>query len=193
MTIEEKLQHFQSLCFKDARDRSEKMLSDYTASLRRTLEEHKVDVRRQADMQVSAELEKIQHEINKRLSIEQINIKRIHSEKQGELKYMLLSELKDKLALFMETPNYQVFLENQVKKAIEFAADAPMTIYFDPSDADKTHRIALHTGADIKISEHSFLGGLLAEIPSKNILIDYSFKTRLEEVEETFQFRLGGR
>ena len=192
MTIDEKLQHFQALCFKDTRERSEKMLSDYTESLRKTLEEHKVDVKRQADMQIKAELEKIERDINKKLSIEQINIKREHSKKQEEFKSMLFSELRDKLARFMDTPDYQTLLEAQVKKALEFAGDAPITIYFDQSDADKLNRIALHTSADIKLSELSFLGGIQAEIPSRNILIDNSFKSKLEEAEANFQFRLGG-
>lgn len=193
MTIEEKLQHFQSLCFQDARERSEKMLNDYTISLKKILEEHKVDARRQADMQVEAETEKIERDINKQLSIEQINIKRIYSRKQDDLKSMLFNELRNKLALFMETPDYLNLLEAQVKKALKFAGGAPMTIYLDPSDSDKLNRIALHTGAELKVSGHTFLGGIQAEIPSKNILIDNSFQTKLEEAESNFKFRLGGR
>lgn len=193
MTIEEKLEHFQTLCFQDASERSEKMLKDYTESLRKTLEEHKQDAKRQAEMQIAGSLEEIKREINKKLSLEQINIKRRYSEKQEEYKAMLFNELRDKLAHFMSLPEYQAMLEHQVEKAAEFAGDAPITIFFDPSDADKVNRIALHTGADIQISEQSFLGGLQAKIPSKNILIDNSFKTKLEEAEANFQFRLGGR
>lgn len=193
MTIEEKLQHFQSLCYQDATERSEKMLNDYTESLRKILEEHKVDARRQADMQVAAEAEKIERDINKQLSIEQINIKRIYSRKQEELKAMLFNELRNKLALFLDSKDYPKFLETLVKQAVEFADGAPITIYLDPSDADKLNRFALHTGAELKTSEHSFLGGIQAEIPSRNILIDNSFKTKLEEAEENFQFRIGGR
>lgn len=193
MTIEEKLQHFQSLCFQDANERSEKMLNDYTESLKSTLEEHKIDVRRQADMQLEAESEKIERDINKQLSIEQINIKRIYSRKQEDLKKKLFSELRNKLALFMETSEYMQFLEKQVQKALQIADGAPMTIFLDPSDADKINMIALVTDGEMKESGHSFLGGIQAEIPSKNILIDNSFKTKLEEAEDNFQFRLGGR
>lgn len=193
MTIEEKLEHFESLCYGDAAERSDKMLADYTASLKAILEEHKKDARRQADMQVAAEAEKIEHDINKKLSIEQINIKREYSRKQEELKTMLISELRNRLALFMDSAEYQHFLESEVKKAMDFAQNAPMTIYLDPSDADKQNRIALHTGADIRLADTTFLGGIQAVIPSRNILIDNSFKTKLEEISERFQFRLGGR
>lgn len=193
MTIEEKLEHFQVLCFADAKERSEKMLNDYTNSLRKILEQHKIDARRQANMLLEAEKEKGKRTINKRLSIEQINIKRNYNQKQEELKTMIMNELRNQLALFMETSDYQKLLESHVKKALDFASGAPITIYLDPSDADKLNRIALHTSAQLTISEYSFLGGIRAVIPSKNILIDQSFQTKLEEAEQTFQFQLGGR
>lgn len=193
MTIEEKLEHFQTLCFQDSRERSERMLNDYTDSLRKILEEHKRDARRQADMQVAAETETIKREINKELSLEQINIKREFSVKQEDLKKMLMTELRNRLALFMESQDYVRLLEKQVKKAQEFAAGAPITIYMDPCDADKVNRIALHTGAELTLSQYSFLGGTRAVIPSRNILIDNSFQSKLEEAEANFQFRLGGR
>lgn len=193
MTIEEKLEHFETLCYGDATERSDKMLTDYTASLKSTLEEHKRDARRQADMQVDTEAEKIEHDINKQLSIEQINIKREYSKRQEELKAMLISELRNRLALFMDSAEYRHLLESEVKKALKFAQGAPMTVYLDPSDADKVNLIALNTEAEIKLSDTSFLGGIRAVIPSKNILIDNSFQTKLEEISEKFQFRLGGR
>lgn len=106
---------------------------------------------------------------------------------------MLISELRNRLALFMDSADYQRFLESEVKKALEFAQHAPMTVYLDPSDEDKLNRIALHTGAEIKLSDTTFLGGIQAVIPSKNILIDNSFKTKLAEISDKFQFRIGGR
>ena len=45
----------------------------------------------------------------------------------------------------------------------------------------------------MKISEYSFDGGIRAVIPSKHILIDSSFKTKLEEARHEFKFDLGGK
>ena len=50
-----------------------------------------------ADMQVEAETEKLEREINKRLSIGQLDLKREASHKQEELKDKLFVELRDKL------------------------------------------------------------------------------------------------
>ena len=152
-------------------------------ALEQTFEEHKADARHHADMLLRQETEKNQREINKKLSFEQIGIKRTLGMKQ--------EELKDKLASFMETPDYQKLLEKQIQAAVEFADGAPIMIYLDPADSDKLNRLALHHGAaDIQISEYSFSGGCRAVIPSRHILIDNSFRTKLEEARENFHFDL---
>lgn len=191
MTTEEKLQHFLDTCMEDARTRSSRMLDDYMSALVRNFEEHKADARRRAEMQLRQETEKIEREINKKLSIEQIGIKRSLGQKQEELKDKLFVELKDMLANFLETPEYQKLLERQISEAVEFAGDDPITIYLDPADEDKVRMLALHHGkAQVKISEYSFSGGCRAVIPSRNILIDNSFQSKLEEGRENFHFNL---
>lgn len=177
----------------DARERSGKMLDDYMNALEASYEEHVADARRRARMQVEAETEKLEREINKRLSIAQLDLKREVSRKQEELKEKLFVELRDRLANFMETQEYQQLLEQQVKAAKDFAGDEELIIYMDPSDADKAGHIAMHYNAVIKISEYSFNGGTRAVVPEKHILIDNSFETKLQEARHDFKFDLGGK
>ena len=193
MTTEEKLKHFQDICMEDARERSARMLDDYMIALEGYYEHHTGAARRRADMQVEAETEKLEREINKRLSIGQLDLKREFSRRQEELKDKLFVELKDKLANFMETQEYQRLLDHQVKAVKEFAGDEELIVYMDPSDVDKVQRIALHHNASIKISEYSFNGGTRAVIPGKHILIDNSFETKLNEARHAFKFDLGGK
>ena len=176
----------------DARERGAKMLDEYIRAMDASFEEHKADARRRADMQVAAETEKLEREINKRLSIGQLDLKREASRRQEELKDKLFVELRDRLANFMETQEYQRLLERQVRAEKEFAGDEELVIYMDPSDEDKVQRIAMHHNAVIKISEYSFNGGTRAVIPGKHILIDNSFKTRLDEARHEFKFDLTG-
>ena len=193
MTTEEKLQHFLDTCMEDARVRSGRMLDEYMTALEKTFEEHKADTRRREKLQLSQETEKIEREINKQLAVGQIDIRRTLGRKQEELKDKLFVELKDKLANFMETQEYQRLLDHQVKAVKEFAGDEELIVYMDPSDVDKVQRIALHHNASIKISEYSFNGGTRAVIPGKHILIDNSFETKLNEARHAFKFDLGGK
>lgn len=192
MTTEEKLKHFQDICMEDARARSAKMLDDYMAALEQTFTEHQAEARHRADMQVDMETEKLEREINKKLSIAQIDLKREASRKQEELKDKLFVELRDRLSNFMAGGEYQHLLEAQVKAAKEFAGDAELVIYMDPSDQGMLQRLAMHHNAVIKVSEYSFMGGTRAVIPAKHILIDNSFETKLNEARHGFKFDLGG-
>ena len=193
MTTEEKLKHFQEICMTDAREKSAKILDDYAKTLDKAYEEHTEDARKRAKMQEEAETEKLGRERNKKLSIGQLDLRREVSHRQEELKDKLFVELKDKLANFMETQEYQRLLDHQVKAVKEFAGDEELIVYMDPSDVDKVQRIALHHNASIKISEYSFNGGTRAVIPGKHILIDNSFETKLNEARHAFKFDLGGK
>ncbi|MEG0214916.1 MAG: ATPase [Hungatella sp.] len=190
MTTEEKLEHFQCFCIEDARTRSAKMLDEYSSALEQADTEHQADAHRHADMQLKAETAQIRREINKQLSIEQIGLKRTFGQKQDELKDKLFVELKDKLANFMESIEYQHLLEAQVAAAKTVAGEEPLIVYLDPVDEDKMRRICLHHHVDIRISQYSFSGGTRAVIPSKNILIDNSFQTKVAEAKENFRFDL---
>ena len=179
MTTEEKLERFQKYCLENARVRSANMLDEYTQALEKTFEEHQADAHRRADMQIKAETQKIQ---------KQINLKRTLGHKQDELKDKLFVELRDMLANFMETAEYDRLLDAQVADAVKIADGEPMIIYIDPADEKKLHNLAMQHQADVRISEYSFLGGTRAVIPGKNILIDNSFQARLAEARENFQF-----
>ena len=193
MTTEEKLKHYQEICVSDARDRSAKMLDDYIGALEKTYEEHVTDAKRRAKMQEQAQTEELEREKNKKLSIGQLDLRREVSHRQEELKDKLFVEVKDKLANFMETRQYQSLLEQQVKAAKEFAGDEELIIYMDPSDEEMARRIAMHHNATIKISEYSFEGGTRAVIPAKHVLIDNSFSAKLTEARHAFKFDLGGK
>jgi vacuolar-type H+-ATPase subunit E/Vma4 len=93
----------------------------------------------------------------------------------------------------METREYLDLLEKQIGAAKKVAGDEAMIVYMDPSDEDKARRLAMHHNVTVKISEYSFDGGIRAVIPSKHILIDSSFKTKLEEARHEFKFDLGGK
>ncbi|MFR8164813.1 MAG: hypothetical protein ACLU8D_01095 [Enterocloster sp.] len=131
MTIEHKLQHFEELCIHSAQEAGEKMTADYTAYLESVLRDHEENVRKQAEARLQTETETIQREANKRLAINQIGLKRTYSQKQEELQGRIFSELRDRLARFMETPAYETLLKEQIRKA-RFCPGREIHIYIDP-------------------------------------------------------------
>lgn len=192
MNIEEKLQHFYTICMDDVQEKSCHAFSEYSSSLEKTLENHKAEATHAARMQVQGEKETIQRKMNKELAIGQINLKRKLSSRHEELKEKLFIEVKDMLDNYMETPEYTLLLDRQIKQAKEFAGQEDVIIYLDPADQDKLQQLILQNDMAIKTSKYSFGGGTRAVIPSRNILIDNSFDTKLSEAKQSFRLPLGG-
>ena len=63
-----------------------------------------------------------------------------------------------------------------------------MTIYVNPTDADKKAYLEEKTGLTLSISKEDFIGGIRAVIPERNILVDYAFRGALEREYQKFAF-----
>lgn len=188
MTTEEKLKHFLDVSIESATKKSSTMIEDYKNALNEIFEQHKKDAKRKADLQVKLDTEGLEHEKNKELSKEQIRIKKETSQLQEDLKEKLFVEVKDLLEEYMSTREYQELLAKQIKEAKEFAGKEEIIIYIDPADSGELMSLETAANAHLTVNEYSFLGGTRAIIQSKNILIDNSFETKLNELKETFTF-----
>ncbi|MDO4275137.1 MAG: V-type ATP synthase subunit E [Eubacteriales bacterium] len=188
MTIEEKLQHFYDVSVEEARQEASRALEEHKKTLQQMLDEHKKTRRMSAELEVKAEAENARREINKALSAEQLTIKRNWTIKQNELKEKLFIEVKDRLEQFMGTQQYEDYLCRKIKEATDFAGKDELYIYISPADSSKLHSLIARTGAPIEISQESFMGGIKAMIPSKNILIDNSFLEIFQSMRKEFKF-----
>ena len=191
MTTEEKLQHFTMYAMEEARNKSNTMLREYTDALEKIFQEHKEKKKRQADLEIKTETAHLVSENNKQASEAQIEIRRMLSKRQAELKDKLFVEVKDMLARFAETREYHQMLVRQFREAMEFAGGEEIILYIDPSDAQIQYSIEAEIGAPVTVSTYSFQGGTRAVLPARNILIDNSFETKIAEAKEHFQLKGG--
>ena len=123
MIMEKKLQQFLDICMEDARNRSSNIFHEYSSALKKDLEKHKTDARRQAAMQIQNEEEKIRRELNKELAIGQINSKRTISLRHDELKEKIFIEVKDLLEqkpLLGKTKLFFTWIRLILKKFIHY-------------------------------------------------------------------------
>ena len=74
---------------------------------------------------------------------------------------------------------------------VTFAGNDKLTLYLDPSDEAHKASLEQKLSVTLTISAMPFLGGVRAVIPEKNILIDNSFETLLNEERENFIFHGG--
>ena len=165
MTIDEKLSHFYDITVEEAHEKAAAILDEHKAALEKMAEEHKTLSEENAQTQIKAETASARREINKALSAEQLTIKRDWTRKQNELKEKIFSEVKGLLESFTKTPEYENYLTAKIKEALDFAGND-----------------------EIQLAKDSFLGGIRATIPQKNILIDHSFAGNFEAAYKEFKF-----
>lgn len=188
MTIEEKLQHFYSVSVEKAQADAQQAIEEHKAHLEQMYEEHKAIGRQNAEAEVKAETENVRREVNKVLSTEQIHLKKEWSQKQEELKETLFADIKKKIEAFKETPEYDGYLLKRIKEVLDFAAGDETKIYLSAEDGGRRDSLEEKSGAKLLISEDAFMGGIRAQIPAKNILIDNSFVENLAAMRKEFKF-----
>ena len=92
------------------------------------------------------------------------------------------------LESFTKTPEYENYLTAKIKEALDFAGNDEITIYLSPEDRSLAEKLQHTTGTAIQLAKDSFLGGIRATIPQKNILIDHSFAGNFEAAYKEFKF-----
>lgn len=190
MTTEEKLQHFYAFSMESACREAEQILAEYQSTLDAQFAAHKESKQEEAARQLTDETNKAKREINKAISAEQLKIRRRISRKEKEIKHQLFDEVAAKLNAYKEdsAETYLELLCKKITEAKDFASGDKMTVYIDPSDATLVEPIEKETGITPAVSAESFLGGMRAVIHSKNILIDNSFSTLMQEARNNFTF-----
>ena len=188
MTIDEKLSHFYDITVEDARAKAAAILEEHKQTLEIMTAERKALSEENVQAQIKAETANARREVNKALSAEQLTIKRDWTKKQNDLKEKIFSEVKELLESFTKTPEYENYLTAKIKEALDFAEDDEISIYLSPEDSSLIEKLQKITDATIQIAKDSFLGGIRATIPHKNILIDHSFAGNFEAAYKEFKF-----
>lgn len=193
MTTEEKLKHFSEVSMETAKEEAQKVITEYRASLEAEMEQHKREKQATSENQFKVETENAAREINKALSAEQLHIKRKLSRKQQELRELLFAEVQEQLRDFTKSAEYPGWMEEKIKKAVQLAGKDEIQISLSPEDAWLVPELEKRTGLTPLLSENSFLGGIRAVIPKKNILIDYTLLSSFQNEKESFNFDGGLR
>lgn len=186
MTLDEKLEHFYSSVIDSATKQNIEIVEDYKKTLLKNFDERKEAALRKAEANFRMASDNIIRERNRRLSTETMEIRRKVLEKTAEYSDQIFSDVKEKLYEFMKTPAYDDLLCAQIKSSNGFAKGDVITVYINPSDAEKKSSLEEKTGVSLTISNRDFIGGTRAVIPSHSILIDNSFITKLEEAKSSF-------
>lgn len=139
------------------------------------LELHKETASQLAEESKKALMIRIRANSKKKLSSEQMKIKKELTQKQSAIKIEVFDRVREKLLEYRKTNDYLVYLENQIKNIMSEYSDVDITIYIDPNDSSLLDELKSKTGGNIEIYNKEFLGGTRTIVHEKNILIDQFF------------------
>lgn len=186
MTIEEKMEHFMRISLESANNQSAQSLSKYKKSLDDELEIHKESALQLAEESKKARLNQVRAESKKDLASAQMMIRKKLTQKQAIIKTEIFDLVREKIMTYRKTDAYVAFLKNQILNVVKEYQNFDITVYIDPNDAALLEGLRTSTGAHIEVYDKEFLGGTRTIVPEKNILVDHSFKTRLNDEQESF-------
>ena len=191
MTIEEKMERLQSAAMTEARAQGNAIIEQHRKALENVYEQHKEEAKRQAEIRIKAEQVNIKHQQNMATSKAQLDMKQRLGKTQKKLKKKIFEEVDELLSEYMKTEEYKHLLVEYIEKAAAFADGASMTIYINPTDADKKAFLEEHIGVNVTVSKEDFIGGIRTVVHERNILIDHAFKGAIEREYQKFVFKGG--
>lgn len=187
MTLNEKLDNFYTSVIDTATAQSVEIIEEYSKTLAKIREERYQAAVKRANNTYRIETDHILREKNRKLSKESLDLKRKVMERSAEITDSIFRDVEQKLRDFMKTEAYGDYLAGKIKDALDFARGDDLIIYINPSDESLIPSLEERTGVKLTLSNRDFFGGIRAVIPSRTILIDHSFLTKLAEAKSNFK------
>ena len=172
----------------EARQQGNEIIKNHEAALEKVLETHRLEAMRQSQLRIRAEQFSAKRQVKTAVSKRQLTLKRELGQVKTQLKAELFIEVREILDEYMKEEAYKDQLLSYMEKVVKYAGGQPVTIYLGPGDEDKKEYLEKKSGLTLTVSEEDFIGGIKAIIPSRNILMDYSFLSALEKEQEEFVF-----
>ncbi len=186
LTTEDKLKHFSTVTIENVQKECDEMVTEYKKKMDDYFTERKEESVKQAKLNTSIAEDGIKRKASQEYTSMQMHLKRKINHKQVELKDKLFKEVRELLSAYVKTSKYKQFLIDKIGSMKKFAGSDELIVIIDPADSDILDSIHEYANMKIKVSDKSFAGGVIGQIPSRNILIDNSFETRFEEIKEKY-------
>lgn len=188
MEIKEKLELFHEAVLQAAGEQSESLLEEYKRSYKENLDAYELQKQKEQETGERIEEAKLRKEWNRQVSEQALLLKKEYHEFAEQKKGLLFEKVTELLEEYRKTDAYKESLVRAIGKAKKFAREEPVIIYLNPTEAAWKEELEQKTGCELTISTMEFMGGIRAVIRSKNILIDESFATKLEQERENYSF-----
>lgn len=190
MELKDKLEVFYQSVIEVARERNEKSLEHYKEEYAQNKKDFIKNKQSEMDALFHIEELRLTKELNRRVTSEMIEYKQKLRVSQSSLKEDLFLKIECKIRDFLATGEYEQYLVKKLEKAKAFAKENEIIFYLNQSDQHLKEKLEQQTNCHLTISNVDFIGGIRGVIRSKNILIDESFSSKLNQEKKDYVFSL---
>lgn len=191
MNLEEKIEHLRQASMEDARQTGNNIIQEQKDALTKIFEDFKKDELRKAELNIRVAKDRLRQDENSAIANAQTELTGELGKLQLELKNKLFKSVHAKLDEFMASPAYLSLLKEHIASMLSFADGEEIIIYLNPDDIQYKDELEKTMNTTLTVSKLDFIGGTRGVLKKLDILIDYSFKTALEEEYQNFLFTGG--
>ena len=184
--IREKLDIFYRAAMDAANIQSEAILDEQKQIYQRAMADYEAEKQKDWQEKRRQRETSLKREANRIVQEEIMQQKQAYHSAVEEKKQELFAAVERRLEEYRHTDAYEDQLEKMVQKAVALAETAGVQIYLSPSDREKKERLEQKTRQQILIGKE-LKGGICAVFKEKNILLDESFGSRLQELREQYE------
>ncbi|AMC01140.1 V-type ATP synthase subunit E [Aerococcus viridans] len=191
MDLEDKFAYFETQVNQQAQDIIDEQVNQYQATLQKDYDEFVKNTNQEFDAKFANAKKNMRKELNKNTSQSQIHLQRDLYLLEEKLRKTLFAEFNSAIQNYMQTDEYRnqlVVMINNLKDYAEKNREE-LVVYINHSDQGMIETLLEETNANIQISDREFLGGVRGVLKDRQVLIDYSFSTLLENVEDSFTIK----
>ena len=191
MDLEDKFAYFETQVNQQAQNIIDEQVNQYKATLQKDYDEFVKNTNQEFDAKFENAKKNMRKDLNKNISQSQIHLQRDLYLQEEKLKKTLFAEFNDAIQNYMQTDEYRnqlVVMINNLKDYAEKNREE-LVVYINHSDQGMYEVLLEETNANIQISDREFLGGVRGVLKDRQVLIDYSFSTLLENVEDSFTIK----
>lgn len=192
MKLEAKYEQIKESAIKDARVKANNIINSFEETLNLRREKYIKEATKDQQISIATAKKNVSNMSHKTISNKTSDLKKELLTSYYSYKNTISELVKAKLQEYMTTPDYYNLLANWIKKDLEYAIENDIIIsYINPTDSGLLDKLKKETNANIEINDTDFLGGIKSVITNRNILLDHSFETKLNLINESNNFDQG--
>lgn len=189
--ISEKLINFENDLLVDVNEERSGMIAKVESEISRQHEAEEMRLLGEAYERIQSAMNKIDQEKSAAISKKAMENRSLLLGKRNEIIQRMQKKAIDKLTDFKESDSYMQHLLTLVDKAKEELSEGDLVISIDFTDRFLEEQLREKTGCEVTVENKkvSIIGGCIVFNRTKQTIVDYSFKGKLDEIEEEFIYK----